>query len=144
MRVLSSIALATLIAVSGCRGSDTIAGSSKAAVGTWTLSVYNGMPLPATAIQQGTTTVAVVSGSLDLGDDNTYHIFTTFRTVQNGVSTTSSQHVVGIWVDRGGNITLVPDGGAATVTATYSGSQLLLNGIGNDGGSLPLVYSRAP
>jgi hypothetical protein len=143
MRVLSSLVLAALVAVSGCH-TDNIAGSSKAAVGTWTLSAYNGQPLPATAIQQGTTSVAVVSGSLDLGDDNTYHIFTNFRTTQNGMSTTSSQHSVGIWVDRGGNITLVPDGGAATVTATYSANQLLLNGIANDGGSLPLVYSRAP
>ncbi|MEO7457670.1 MAG: hypothetical protein ABIY52_15520 [Gemmatimonadaceae bacterium] len=141
MRIVSRFAFALLVTASACH-TDAIAGSSKAAVGTWSLSSYNGLPLPATAIQQGTTTVAVVSGSIDLEEKGTFHILTSYRTTQNGAATMSSQDIVGIWVDRGGTITMVPDGGAASVVATYKGNQLTFAGVASDGSTLPFVYTR--
>ena len=121
---------------------DSVSRNSLAATGRWTLRSYNGSALPAVALNNGTTTVEVLSGTLDLSSDGLYSLATSYRMTQNGVVTLTTDPGSGNWVDRGGQITLSRGNGVADAAAVYTGDRMTLYAPADNGGLLQIVYMR--
>jgi hypothetical protein len=123
-RLFAVFALVTLAACGG----DKSTGPPDASVpGTWTLTRYNGSPVPYTATTADTKT-ELLSGSLVFTAPNSYALALTFRYTESGVSSTETQSSAGTYAANGSTLTLQSQAGGPPSTGTISGTTLSING----------------
>ena len=131
-----------LLAVFGCLmiacGSDSTSPANATAVGTWSLSTYDGGPLPVTIIQNAAGKVEFVDDVLALTSDHKYIETGHLRaTPASGSPSTTTQGDVGTYTDVNGTVTLTSTAGNGVDVGTIVGTKMTIVFQGHT-----LVYSR--
>ena len=125
---LTSI-IGTAVALSGCGGSDDLAGPGGApdVVGSYDLRSLNGDNLPATLLRTPAVIVEVISSNLLIRADGNYVLDAVIRvTPTGGPSETISDVITGTWILSGSRISLIPDAGGCTESGTVSSNRITI------------------
>lgn len=141
---LTSI-IGTAVALSGCGGSDDLAGPGGGGaldvVGSYDLRSVNGDNLPATILQTPDGIIEVVSSNLLIRADGNYVVDFVIRvTPTGGPSETISDVGTGTWVLSGSRISLISDTGGCTDTGTVSSNRITFEEECDSG--FRLVYEK--
>ena len=121
-------AIAILIAIAACGGSDTST-APKVVAGTWTLTTYKGSAPPVVVTDNPTANlkIEIMNGTFNIGANATYSAVTSIRTTDNGVVTTSSFTCTGSYV-LGANILAFTE----VVSGQYCGGNFVADWDGSD------------
>lgn len=122
-RLLSALALSTLVVLGACGGDSSTAPTSSSMAGNWSLQTVNGANLPFTVYQSGTDQVDITSDVITFSASGSFTEATETRTTSNGQTTTQSDASAGTYVLSGTAITLTWSDGS-TGTASVSGTTM--------------------
>lgn len=103
MRTLRFIAVCVLLA--GC-GADKVSGPDVSFTGTYAVRTINGGALPYVLLQSGTSSLSLASAQFTIADGGSWSENTTFRSIQNGQTTTDVGANHGTWLRSGNTISL--------------------------------------
>lgn len=120
-----------LLAATGCLivacGSDFASPDIGTAVGTWSLSTYDGGPLPVTLSQNALGKVEFMDDALTLTSDLKYTETGHLRaTPTNGTPSTTAQGDVGTYRNDGGAVTLTSTAGNGVDVGTIVGTKMTI------------------
>lgn len=120
VRLLSALSV-TFVLLSACDGDVTSPDRHK---GTYDLETVNGFGLPFLKVETSSERIEVVSGSLSLGTDGTYH----GEIVERRLSATSTEFVSafsnGTFSAAGNQLTFTESGSGAMYFGAVSGGRL--------------------
>jgi hypothetical protein len=135
--------LACLAVTVGCGGDSTAPQDPvKANAGIYNLQTVNGIPLPATLLNDGSTIVAVTSGTLSLRTDQSYTETLGYRTTYLGVVSNDVAVENGTFDIVGSTITFTIPAQNGEVAQSYTGAVQGGNLTYTFGDSFNVKYKR--
>ncbi|HUF50129.1 MAG TPA: hypothetical protein VMN60_04815 [Longimicrobiales bacterium] len=126
-------ALLLAVLAFGCGDSSTDVAAT-AHVGTYTLRTIDNAPLPVTILVEGTASLVITAGSVNLNSDATFTDRTDYQIVSGTTTISDSDVAAGTYTRNGSTIELrTSDGGVYsmafsngnTLTQTFEGSVLV-------------------
>jgi hypothetical protein len=107
-------------------------------IGDYTLQTINNLPLPVVIEDDGTITVEITAGVVNIFPDGTFNDITDLRITEDGESSTFVDTGLGTWSRTANVITFTLSDGSGSYTMTWDGGDRLSQLFDGD----QLVYER--
>jgi hypothetical protein len=125
-----NLLVAVALALAACGQDGSVGPTPSPIPGSYNLTMVDGQVLPVNVIDLGAYKAYIVSGTLDLNSDGTYHIEFDVRIEDSGNIRTQTQDDVGLWNIIDDAITLASSRGSFSQSGTVSGDAITLQSGG--------------